>query len=91
MRNAPPKYISFKNFKSQKEFNLNHFCFSSFCIDRKIKFTFLPWHKNEFCLLKSDIECIVEIEETNNETIIGNAILEIIKKANEEYPEMGIL
>ena len=39
----------------------------------------------------SDIECIVEIEETNDESAIGNAILEIIKKANESYPEMHIL
>lgn len=91
MKKAPPKYISFKGFKSQKEFNLKHFCFSSFCIDGKIKFTFLPWHKNEFCLFKDDIECVVEIDKTNNELIIGNAILEVIKKADETYPEMYIL
>ncbi len=91
MRKAPPKYISFKGFKSQKEFNLKHFCFSSFCINGKIKFTFMLWHKNQFCLLKEDIKCVVEIDKTDNELIIGNAILEVIKKASNAYPEMNIL
>lgn len=91
MRTAKPKYISFKNFKSQKEFNLKHFCFSSFALNEKIKFTFLPWHKNEFCLLKSDTECIVEITLTDDEETIGEAILNIIKKANEAYPDLKIL
>ena len=91
MRTAPPKYVSFKGFKSQKQFNLSHFCFSSFCINGKIKFTFLPWHKNEFCLLKSDTKCIVEIETTDDELAIGHAILEIVNKSNEAYPGMGIL
>jgi len=90
MKTASPKYISFNGFKSQKDFDLKHFCFSSFDIDGKIKFTFLPWHKNEFCLLKSDIECTLEIKETSDETIIGNAILEIIEKANKVYPELKI-
>lgn len=91
MRTAKPKYISFKKFKSQKSFNSNHFCFSSFAIDGKIKFTFLPWHKNQFCLLRSDIECFVEIEETEDVSVIGKAILEIIKKANETYPGLNML
>lgn len=91
MRTAAPKYRSFKGFKSQKEFNLKHFCFSSFCINGEIKFTFLPWHKNEFCLLKSDIACVAEIKDISDELAIGNAILEVIKKADKEYPEMNIL
>lgn len=91
MRTAAPKYKSFKGFKSQKAFNLQHFCFSSFCINGRIKLTFLPWHKNEFCLLKSDTACTMEVEETNGESAIGNAILEMIVKANEAYPEMNIL
>lgn len=88
---AKPKYISFKGFRSQKEFDLKHFCFSSFLLDGKIKFTFLHWHKNEFCLLKSDVECVVEISKTDDPSIIGNAIIEIINKANESYPELNIL
>ena len=91
MKTAKPKYVSFKGFKSQKKFNLEHFCFSSFAINGKIKFTFLPWHKNEFCLLKSDIECIVEITRTNDEVIIGKSILDIIEKADKAYPELNIL
>ena len=91
MRTAKPKYVSFKGFKSQKQFDLQHFCFSSFCIGGKIKFTFLPWHKKGFCLFKEDIKCVVEIEAANNELIIGNAILEVMKKADEAYPEMHIL
>ena len=58
------------HFKSQKQFDLQHFCFSSFCIGGKIKFTFLPWHKKGFCLFKDDIKCVVEIEAANNELII---------------------
>ncbi len=91
MRLAKPKYISFKGFKSQKDFDLKHFCFFSYALNGKITITFLPWHKNEFCLLKSDIECIVEIIETDDEVIIGETILEIIKKADKEYSELKIL
>lgn len=90
-RTAKPKYISFKKFKSQKQFNLEHFCFSSFAINGTINFTFLPWHKNEFCLLKSDIECIIEIARTDDKDIIGKAILDIIEKADKNYPELNIL
>lgn len=91
MKTAKPKYISFKGFKSQKDFDLKHFCFSSFASNNKIKFTFLPWHKNEFCLLKSDKECIVEITQAKDKNIIGEAILEIINIANRKYPNLNIL
>ena len=80
MKTAEPKYISFKGFKSQKDFDMKHYCISSFALNERIIFTFLPWHKNEFCLLKSDIECVVETIQTDDESIIGKAILEIIKR-----------
>lgn len=91
MRTAKPKYTSFKRFKSQKDFNAKHFCFSSFGIGGKLKFTFLPWHKNEFCLLKSDQECILEIAQTNDALVVGSAVLDIVKMAAGAYPELNIL
>ena len=42
-------------------------------------------------MLKSDIECIVEITQTDDEVIIGKAILDIIEKADKAYPELNIL
>lgn len=91
MRKAKPKYVSFKKFKSQRDFNANHFCFSSFAYNGKIKFTFLPWHNGEFCLLKSDVVCEEEIPIDSNERIIGNSILSIFQAAAEKYPEQNIL
>lgn len=91
MRTAKPKYTSFKHFRSQKQFNLNHACFSSFGIGGTIKFTFLPWHKNEFCLLKSDKECILEIAQTNDALVVGSAVLDIVKMADGAYPELNLL
>lgn len=90
MRTAKPKCTSFKGFRSQKDFNLKHFCFSSFALEGKIKFTFLPLHKNEFCLLTSDKECVLEIAQTTDALTIGNAILDIIKTASNTYPELNI-
>lgn len=92
MREAPPKYKMFKGFRSQKSFNNNHCCISSFAID-DLKFTYLLWHEKYrgFCSLTDDVEIIETIDVNSDFTTIGNAILKILRMAKSTYPDTPVL
>lgn len=91
MKKAKPKYISFKGFKSQRDFDSKHHCLSSFADGRQIEFSFLPNHNGEFALYNSDIECSKIISQNNDYSVIGQAILDVCKLADKAYPELNIL
>lgn len=91
MKTAKPKYISFKGFKSQRDFDSKHHCISSFANDGQIEFIFLPNHNGEFALYNSDIECSKTVLQNNDYSVIGQAILDVCKLANKAYPKLNIL
>lgn len=90
MRKAKPKYISFKGFKSQNDFDLKHFLISSIAKNDKINFTFTVWHKNEFCLYKNDPICSKEIPYDSSAKTIGLTIFAVLEMAQKSFPELDI-
>lgn len=91
IREAPPKYKSFKKFTSQKKFNLSHCLIGSKAINGEIKFTYFIWHKNEFCLLRGDPIIEKVISQDSNSIEIGNAILTVLEEARIAFPNNKIL
>lgn len=92
MRKQLYEYKMFKSFKSQKSFDTNHCCMSSFATDN-LEFRYLLWHKRHggFCSLTDDIEIIEIIDVNSDFTTIGNTILKILKTAKSEYPDTPAL
>ncbi len=85
------EYKSFRGFKSQREFNSKHICISSFAMNGKIKFKYLPLHNGEFCSFTTDPQCEIVIPIDSDFSTIGQAILDVLEMANKAYPKLNIL